>query len=91
MLANGIGPIENSILPREELVLIMARAIDIFDIISVRDKDSQRFMQKLLPKRKIRYVCDPALGYFIQPPSKINRKLISKDKKTTITETISLT
>ena len=86
MLANGIGPIENSILPREELVLIMARAIDVFDIISVRDKDSQQFIQKLLPKRKIRYVCDPALGYFIQPPSKINCRLILKDENSTITK-----
>ena len=84
MLANGIGPIETSILPKGEMKLITASAIDKFDLISVRDRDSQKYIQKLLPKRKIRYVCDPALAYFAKAPSNINQQLIfGKAKKST--------
>lgn len=79
MLANGIGPIETSILPQGEMKLITASAIDKFDLISVRDRDSQKLIQKWLPKRKIRYVCDPALTYFAKAPSNINQRLMLED------------
>lgn len=84
MLANGIGPIETSILPKGEMKLITASAIDKFDLISVRDRDSQKLIQEWLPKRKIRYVCDPALAYFAKAPNNINQQLIfEKTKKST--------
>ena len=72
MLANGIGPIIPRKIPCKILRRILAHAINRFDYISVRDTNSQKFLQNLLPNRKIRLVPDPALVEF----QKLNQRLM---------------
>lgn len=72
MLSNGIGPIIPRKIPRKILLCALARTINRFDFISVRDTNSQKFLQKLLPNRKIHLVPDPALIEF----QKLNQRLI---------------
>ena len=72
MLANGIGPIIPRKIPCKILRRILAHAINRFDYISVRDTNSQKFLQNLLPNRKIRLVPDPALVEF----QKLNQQLM---------------
>lgn len=71
MLANGIGPIIPRKIPYKILRRILAHAINRFDYISVRDTNSQKFLQNLLPNRKIHLVPDPTLVEF----QKLNQKL----------------
>ena len=73
MLSNGIGPIIERKIPQKILLRFLARAINHFDFISVRDTDSQKLLKKLLPHRKIHLVPDPALIEF----AKINQRLIN--------------
>lgn len=61
MLSNGIGPIENRVISREFLLKHIKKAVNLFDFISARDKDSEKFLQNLLPYRKISLIQDPAL------------------------------
>jgi len=72
MLANGMGPINDSFFSQEFFKKMIKDAVDSFDIISVRDGCSQKYLQELLPKREILLVPDPAL-LLIEP--KINRQL----------------
>lgn len=72
MLANGIGPIKNGFFSQNFLKKAIKTAVNSFEIISVRDKRSQKFLQDLLPKREILLVPDPAL-LLIEP--KINQQL----------------
>lgn len=80
MLANGIGPVRNSVLPEKVLTNLIARAVDGFDIISVRDTDSRTKLQKILPHRKIHLVPDPALALFTSSRQKLNQGLINSPK-----------
>ena len=64
MLANGIGPILRRKIPLKILLRATARAINCFDYISVRDTNSQKMLQNILPNRKIYLVPDPALISF---------------------------
>ena len=62
MLANGIGPLESGgIITNKFLSKLVARAVNTFDFISVRDSNSQNLLSSALPKRKIHLVPDPAL------------------------------
>ena len=61
MLANGLGPIKARGLPLTLLLDVIATKINIFDLITVRDKKSQKFLQNLLPNRKIHILPDLAL------------------------------
>ncbi len=74
MLANGIGPIIPRKIPCKILRHILAHTINRFDYISVRDTISQKFLQNLLPNRKIHLVPDPALVEF----QKLNQRLMSQ-------------
>ena len=78
MLANGIGPIITGKLTRPIVNFVLSRAINCFDFISVRDTDSQKILQSLLPKRKINLVPDPATIDF----TKLNQQLINVEKTT---------
>ena len=80
MLANGIGPVKDNILPQKVLTKLIARAVDGFDIISVRDTDSRTKLQKILPHRKIHLVPDPALALFESNRQKLNQRLINSPK-----------
>lgn len=80
MLANGIGPVKDNILPEKVLTKLIARAVDGFDIISVRDTDSRTKLQKILPHRKIHLVPDPALAFFARNRQKLNQWLINSPK-----------
>ncbi len=80
MLANGIGPVRDNILPEKVLTKLIARALDGFDIISVRDTDSRTKLQKILPHRKIHLVPDPALALFVRNWQKLNQGLINSPK-----------
>ena len=71
MLANGIGPIIPHKIPPKILIRALASTINRFDYISIRDTNSQKFLQKLLPNRKIHLVPDPALIEF----QKLNQQL----------------
>lgn len=72
MLANGMGPINDSFFSQDFLKKMIKDAVDSFDIISVRDGCSQKYLQELLPVREILLVPDPAL-LLIEP--KINQRL----------------
>ena len=61
MLSNGIGPIENGLIPRQMLLNAIKKAVNTFDYISVRDTDSQKLLSRTLPNRKIHLIPDPAL------------------------------
>ena len=74
MLANGFGPIISKNIAPKILENVLKMAINTFDFISVRDKNSQKILQKLLPKRKIELVPDPALISF----ERINQWLINR-------------
>ena len=63
MLSNGIGPIENRYFSRNILSKIIAKSVDAFDFISVRDTDSQKSLAKMLPHRKIHLIRDPAFSF----------------------------
>lgn len=76
MLANGIGPIKESALDKDLLTKMLQGAIKTFDFISVRDKNSQAVLKKLLPSRKIHLIYDPAMIYFLESKRKSNRELI---------------
>ena len=73
MLANGIGPIVSRKTPKKILHRALKRTINRFDYISVRDTNSQKFLQKLLPNRTIHLIPDPALEIF----ANINHQLIN--------------
>ena len=74
MLANGIGPIIPRKIPYKIIRHILAHTINRFDYISVRDTISQKFLQNLLPNRKIHLVLDPTLIEF----QKLNQQLTSQ-------------
>ena len=60
MLSNGIGPIEERGISRAVLLKLVAKAVDTFDFISVRDEYSRELLKELLPERSISLICDPA-------------------------------
>lgn len=64
MLANGIGPLNESVLPRKTMTYLVSHAINTFDFISVRDTRSQKLLKEALPNRKIDLIFDPALSLF---------------------------
>ena len=72
MLANGMGPINDGFFSQDFLKKMIKDAVDSFDIISVRDGCSQKYLQELLPAREILLVPDPAL-LLIEP--KFNQRL----------------
>lgn len=74
MLSNGIGPIIPRKISKKILIRTLSQTINRFDFISVRDTKSQKFLQKLLPNRKIHFVPDPALIEF----QKLNQELTSR-------------
>lgn len=77
MLSNGFGPIvTRGALQRDDVLRVIARAIDLFDLISVRDGESRAALSTLLPHRKVHLVPDPALIGV----KKINRELINGEK-----------
>lgn len=79
MLANGIGPITSRRFSQNTLKKALAKAINCFDFISVRDTDSKKLLKTLLPSRKIHLIPDPALISFAEikeKSSKINQRLI---------------
>ena len=76
MLANGLGPFIQRKIPLKILLSAIKRVINCFDFISVRDFDSQKTLNKLLPHRKIHLVPDPALILF----QNINQKLTNAPK-----------
>ena len=78
MLANGIGPIISRQTTKKILLRALKHTINRFDYISVRDTNSQKFLQKLLPNRKIHLVPDPAIETF----ANINRGLINSPQST---------
>ena len=61
MLSNGIGPIEDSLVSKETLLIRLKKTVNLFDFISARDTDSKKLLQNLLPSRKISLIRDPAL------------------------------
>ena len=73
MLANGIGPIIEHKIPLKILLRTIARSLNCFDFISVRDTQSQKLLQNLLPNRKIHLIPDPALIEF----TNINQRLMA--------------
>ena len=66
MLANGIGPINNRLFSQKLLQKALKSTIDKFDFISVRDTKSKKYLESLLPERKITIFPDPALLLKIQ-------------------------
>ena len=72
MLANGFGPIFSKNIAPKILEKSLKMVLNTFDFISVRDKNSQKILKKLLPERKIELVPDPASIGFV----KINQRLI---------------
>ena len=74
MLANGIGPIESRVFSKELLLKLIAKTVDTFDFISVRDTVSQKLLSDTLPHRKINLVPDPALVYKPIPQLEISQK-----------------
>lgn len=71
MLSNGVGPLFERKIPLKIIEIALARTLNCFDLISVRDTASQKLLKKLLPNRKIHLVPDPALIEF----KNLNRKL----------------
>ncbi len=61
MLANGIGPIRGGVFSKKLLEKLIKSAVGTFDYITVRDVNSQKYLQGLLPNREISLVPDPAL------------------------------
>lgn len=49
---------------RKILLALTARAVDTFDFISVRDRESQKLLSTLLPERVIHFVPDPTFVLF---------------------------
>ncbi|MGM9631564.1 MAG: glycosyltransferase [Eubacteriales bacterium] len=49
---------------RKILLALTARAVDTFDFISVRDRESQKLLATLLPGRVIHFVSDPTFVLF---------------------------
>ena len=64
MLANGLGPLNAGVLARKAMLYLISRAINSFDLISVRDTASQKLLKEALPNRKIDLIFDPALSLF---------------------------
>ena len=64
MLANGMGPIKDEKYRRAALA-----AVNSFDLISVRDTRTLKFLRKALPRRKIFLFPDPALLVGEEKPS----------------------
>ena len=64
MLSNGLGPFKSRGLQTSFLRKALVSALNSFDLISVRDTDSQRMLKKILPGRRIHLIYDPALIYF---------------------------
>ncbi len=98
MLSNGIGPINGGKIKRMILDFLLASATNTFDIITVRDESSRKYLERLLPKRKIRLLNDPAWTHFASKQienhsdfdANINRWLICEDKFVFIPSTRAL-
>ena len=84
MVANGIGPIVDSALSRDFLLNYLAKTVNLFDEISVRDRNSQLLLSHLLPNRKIHLLPDPAIDLLLKKSQKINQRLINPQKITFI-------
>lgn len=84
MLANGIGPVRKCSIPRKILLPFVAESINKFDFISVRDRNSQLLLQKLLPRRNIHLCPDPTLTIFAENNEKINYGLTMESERTPI-------
>lgn len=84
MLSNGVGPIKTESIFECFLERSTKIVLKYFDLISVRDRDSQELLQKWLPQRKIRLIYDPALIFFCDNEKEIDQQsisLLSNDKK----------
>ena len=74
MLSNGIGPITDERYRRASLA-----AINAFDVITVRDTQSLKFLKGALPRRKISLFSDPALLLMGDGDERRAKPLFSQD------------
>ena len=85
MLSNGLGPIVGEGAWGRFLRSITACALDLFDEMTVRDRNSRLLLSELLPRREVGYLPDPAFAYFSENVHKGALNVSNSDYKNKFT------
>ena len=81
MLANGIGPIKNSLFSRKFWLKITGAIAKNFDILSVRDRNSRLLLKKITRRNDIALIPDPVLSIFTKVDATSGTKVAPAKEK----------